>query len=416
MLSVLSLRHRQNMHMITLSSLPAELILHVVELIDHRPTLVNFASTSRKFREPCIRLLWQHLHIRSPKDPAIMILAITRNPKLRSHVKSVSFTCDAQSEEAHRTHSYTPCSPSCSQFPKDVEDKLAEVSKEQEKGGVTAGKICSVMESLPQILLSQLAPDVVSAYALSANVDKMWGKSLATGLCGPTTTHDLRCLCAEGRSLYQLDLQMCLQRLTIKTHSLHLYGRPIDWTLHRIPENKPTFAALTRIKLLIVSISAWGIGDDNDCNIFQRFREYHEKYSEGGLEKVVVRVTRKVSAKVCEAYDQCQWLEGRNIIEFRSWIVGDMSPDDVIARELRDGTWCKCIDSPEMLGPKQTIESLRRLAMTDHPTNAMSPSSGGFQASPSPLPQPSLPIAPKVSSWLAPNRNPIPPSIPPIRC
>jgi len=237
-------------------------------------------------------------------------------------------------------------------------------------------------------------------------VDKIWCKSLAAGLHDPTT-NALRCLCLEGRSLYQLYLQICRQTLIIETHALLLYGKPSDLTQRQWPENVPTFAVLKGVRWICVSITTWN-PDDDDCNIFRRFREYDEKYSKGSLEKVVVRVTQEVIAKVCEAYDECHWPKGKEIIEFRFWDIGKMSPDDAIAREFRDGTWCDCVDSPEVLGPKHTIGSLRDLAKTDHPT---SPPSGGFRASPS-LHQT---IAPNVSRRLLPNPKPMPLSIPPIR-
>jgi hypothetical protein len=398
-------------------ALPCRLLdvhLQIIEQVDDPSTLITLANMNVEWYDVSMRR-WAKLPGRSLEDLLIMILAIERDSKLTSYVKNVSFICDAQSEEAHRKHSYTAqCSESCSQFLKDVEDKLAEVLKGQEEGTITAGRACSVEKSklLPQILLGLLAPDVARSYALPANVDKIWCESLATGLRDPST-NPLRCLCLEGRSLYQLHLQLRKQSLIIETHALLLYGKPSDFTLRRWPENMPTFYDLKGIKWIGVSIPTWS-PDDDGCNIFERFREYDEKYSKGSLEKVVVRVTREVIAKVCEAYDKCHWPKGRQIIVFHLWDIGNMSPSDAIAREFRDGTWCNCIDFPEMLGPKHTIESLRVLAKTVRPTNAISSSSGGFRASPSLLHQPPLKIAPKVSSWVHP--NPIPLSIPPIRC
>jgi hypothetical protein len=357
---------------------PLELQLQIIEQVDDATTLITLASMRVAWYEVSMRC-WGQLPIRSLNDLLVMILAIQRDPKLASYVKSVSFTCDVRSEESHRKHSYTTqCSESCSQFLKDVEDKLAEVLKGQEEGTITAGKTCSVEKSklLPQILLGLLARDVARSYALPANVDKIWCESLATGLRDPTT-NPLRCLCLEGRSLYQLHLQLRKQSLIIETHALLLYGKPSDLTLRRWPENMPTFYDLKGIKWIGVSIPTWS-PDDDGCNIFQRFREYDEKYSKGSLEKVVVRVTQEVSAKVCEAYDKCHWRKGRDITEFRLWDIGNMSPGDAIAREFRDGTWYNCIDFPEVLGPKHTIGSLRDLAKTDHPTNAISSSSSGF--------------------------------------
>ena len=353
---------------------PLELQLQVIKQVDDPPTLITLASMSDAWYDVSMRC-WGQLPFRSLNDLLVMIIAIRRDPKVASYVKRVAFTCDAQSEEVHREQSYTPCAESCSHFPQDVEDKLAEAIGQE--GTIMAGKMCSVkkLELLPQILLGLCD---ARSYALPANVDKIWCESLAIGLRDPTT-HALRCLCLEGRSLYELQLQICQQSLIIETHALFLYGKPSDLTQRLWPKNMPTFAELRGIKWIGVSIATWN-PDDDGCNIFQRFREYDEKYN-GGLEKVVVRVTQDVIAKVCEAYDECHWIKG---IEWRLWEIGNLSLGDVIAQEFRDGTWCNCIDFPEVLGPKHTIDSLRGLAKTNRPTNPISRSSGGVSIATTP--------------------------------
>jgi hypothetical protein len=245
----------------------------------------------------------------------------------------------------------------------EVKDKLAGVC-EGKIDVVTAEKVWSAVELLPEKLLGLLdASPAQRSYALPAMVNNIWYNSFATG--SPRT---LRCLCSDGSSLYELSPRSDM----FEPHALHLYGRPSDWTQHESPSNTSTFARFPGIKLICLSVHTWGVGDDDDCNFFERLSEYDQIYK-GGLEKVVVRVTREVSAKVCEAFDQCQWPKGRDIVEFRLWDIAEMSPDDAVAQELADGTWHHWLKWPKVLGSKHSFESLSNLAKAHHLTNVTSP-------------------------------------------
>ncbi|KIM79255.1 hypothetical protein PILCRDRAFT_90169 [Piloderma croceum F 1598] len=333
-----------------LTSLPLEPIFYVIEIVDDQSTLAALSLVCHDFYGSCTPRLWHHLNARGFENIATMILALRSNPQLARHVQTVAFMYD----ETIMNHmdEEVECAGS-------LKGKVLEVWKGQ--GGGTAWPI--IAEMLPQKLLRELdangLPPAERSYAISFDLDQIWYTSFENGLvASPTGT--LRCLCFTGRAHLSLGFGV------VKPFALHLYGQPGDWTLHEGPGDEPTFIRFAGIKCICLSICAWDDSDDHSCNIFERCSEY-DMFHGGGLEKVVIRMTQKVIAKVCRSFEQFDWPKARDVVEFRLWDFADLLPIDIVMQEFTDGTWYDWLNRPEILGQKISFENLTKGL---HPTNA----------------------------------------------
>jgi F-box-like len=340
--------------MTTPLSLPLELIFKIIEIADDQPTLAALSLVCHDFYGSCTPSLWHHLNARGFENIATIILALRSNPQLARHVQTVAFmydetimNCMSIDEEVERSSS--------------LKGKVLEVWEGQGDVEVTAGGTAwsDIVELLPEKLLCELdangLPPAERSYAMSFNLDLIWYTSFENGLiASPTGT--LRCLCLTGWGHYSFGSGI------VKPFALHLYGQPGDWTLL----GGPTFIRLAGIKCICLSIYTWDDSDDHSCNIFECCSKY-DMFHGGGLEKVVIRMTQKVIAKLCRSFEQFNWPKARDVVEFRLWDFADLSHFDIIMQELTDGTWYDWLDWPEVLGQKISFENLTKGL---HPTNA----------------------------------------------
>lgn len=379
--------------------------------------LGTLSLVCREFYKRCSPRLWQHPHLRGFTDLADIIRAIESKPALAHHIQSVAFMCGADDTKKHREHinTHMDCWPSCF-YELPGNEKIRAVWEGQDDVDVREpGNEWGAAMQLPQKFLHQLdahgLPPNQRSYAFSFDAPWKWYESFMNAMLAlppsDPDAHIMRCFCFEG------DTHRSLSRGIVKPTALHLYGRPIDWTHHESPRNNPTFARFPRVKCIVFSIHTWHDDDDDHCNIFERCYEYDQYHSKGTLEKVIVRMTPGVSGKVRKAFEGYKWPRGRDIVEFRLWDIAGIVPnDEVVAHELRNGTWHDWLERPDVLGRKLSLADLDDLA------NAVPPiSPGGFPASP-PLPREATPdVASKFACRLPPDPNQSPtPNYVTIRC